>query len=128
MDKPSEALESVLERVIDLWPRSSSEAEVDIRRRLGDIAAADLDSASLKVAAKGRLRIVSGPILLKHAAKVLLSAGGDCLPCLATFAKDEHGSWRLSAMEEQCAVCFGSGINDGQLCDMCFATGWGVHI
>jgi hypothetical protein len=44
----------------------------------------------------------------------------------ASMVLAASSDWRLTAMEFQCPICFGDGVNDGETCTMCGGKGWGV--
>lgn len=120
-----EALDAVQE-LSGLWPKDRNESEASIRARLKGKIVDDLPLPSLRTA-PGGWRILAPPLIRGDICKCAVSEGQYPFACAMAEMRHRANGWVLTAFEPQCPVCFGTGINNGCLCDFCFGLGWGVQ-
>lgn len=110
-----------------LWPKDRSEPEASVRARLNGKVADDLSLPSLRTAPGGGWTILASPAIRGEICKCAISEGKYPFACVMVEMHQRDSGWFLTSFEPQCPVCFGTGINNGCLCDFCFGIGWGVR-
>jgi len=72
--------------------------------------------------------IMMSPIAMRQGtARCLVKDSGH--PYLPVFVelKQRPRGWGVVRFEGQCPCCFGVGVNDGEICPLCFGDGWGLR-
>jgi len=116
-----------LEEVLKLWPTRPDEAEDQIRARLEGRVSDSLHTASLRLLPGGAWYI-SCPLLFRpgRAKCLIVDTKHNQLPVLAELHL-QNDAWMLVAFDEQCPACFGLGVNNECVCDLCYGKGWGCY-
>ncbi len=105
--------------------KMADEPEGEIRKRLSGKISSCLRLGSLRQVPGEKWRIACPPLIRSGVAKMLVvDTRGARLPVLAEL-KLQNSIWVLTFFEEQCPVCFGLGVNNDCICDLCFGVGWG---
>lgn len=115
-----------IEHVLFLWPRDLNEPEDGIRARLGGRIDEALPLSSLRAIARGSWRCGGPPRVREGIAKCLLTDSKWPAHRAMIELRLRSGQWVLTSIEVECPCCFGTGINEGCVCDLCFGAGWGV--
>jgi hypothetical protein len=121
-----DALE-VLTQLLRDWPTSLDEHESEVRKRLEGRISESLPSESLRTIATGEWQLACPLLIHSGIGKCLvIDTKDDTLPVLTELTLQAE-KWILTSFYQQCPVCFGLGINDRKICDLCFGVGWGCH-
>jgi hypothetical protein len=124
----SDAAEAI-QRLLGAWPRLRSESIDEIRGRLRGRITESLPLRSLRAIPNGNWKLAGSPLIVSGIAKCLVTdtkRPDAQMPALLELHRQPDDSWLLTSFEQQCPVCFGTGVNDPRLCDFCFGVGWGV--
>jgi hypothetical protein len=115
-----------IKQLITIWPKTLNEPEESIRSRLQGKIANTLALPSLRTVPAGSWRIACPPLVSSGIAKCLLvDTSYPETRVLAQLSAQSDG-WLLTAFDAECPVCFGTGINNDCICDLCFGVGWGT--
>lgn len=117
----------ILKEIMAMWPKGQEDDEILRQRFSGDITD-DFDYVSFSNRARGEFSIFSKELVIGDEAKVLVYDSKESeYPNLATLIRSSDGEWRLKSFLFQCVSCFGVGVlSDGNPCNTCGATGWGL--
>lgn len=126
MNEPQDAHHALVELLSD-WPRSLDEPEAAVRGRLKGRIDGELPLESIRTVASGRWRIVSPLLRRSDVVKCLVSDSDSPGTLVIAEMRRQGDQWVITLFSQQCPVCFGSGVNDEQICDLCFGVGWGTH-
>jgi hypothetical protein len=120
---------NAIEQLLVAWPKSTDEPEESIRSRLRANVADTLSLTSLRTVASGTWQIACAPIVRSNKCKCLVvDTNYPNTRVLIELNAQSDGGWSLVAFDAECPVCFGTGINNGCICDLCFGIGWGTHL
>lgn len=115
----------VLSRILELWREEPRLHRARLPTRLAPFVADSFDHSNLAVTPRGRLDVISRPLLTSTTAKFIVY--DEAIPYLATLVLEGDRLWKLKSFLFQCESCFGSGIDpDGGPCPTCGASGWGL--
>jgi hypothetical protein len=117
----------VLADLLNDWPKTLDEPEVSVRSRLKGRIDDRLPSESLRTVAGGQWNIISPMSNRPDVAKGLISDSSCPDTLVLAEMRFQSARWVLASFDQQCPVCFGSGVNDNRICDLCFGEGWGCH-
>lgn len=116
-----------IEHVLSLWPSDRKEPEEHIRTRLKSKIDDELPLPSLRTVADGKWRRACQPRVYSGIAKCLLIDTKSRSERVMMELRLRSGKWVVTYFESECPVCFGSGINESQICSLCFGIGWGAY-
>lgn len=114
----------LLKEIVARWPNVNDDNIERYRVALSPFLADSFEDVDLingidAVAGLGRIERTNEGVQIDFYA-------GDGYPQRAVFEALRENEWRLKSLKMQCPVCFGEGVNDGDECNICGGTGWGV--
>jgi hypothetical protein len=122
----SDDARDVLLWLLAAWPRSGDSVDVAFVKLARKLDPGFDKSDLANIPPRGFDR-VSRELRVGDMAKFVVSEGADSESLsLAVLRQDPSGAWKLVSFKFQCASCFGSGVLDGEPCDTCGASGWGL--
>lgn len=121
-------INKAIEALLKLWPKNLAEPEEVVRARLRGKVAESLPLTSLRTIPAGEWTIPRPALVHSGVARCLLVDGSYPNTRVMTEFHLQPDGWLLMAFDAECPLCFGTGVNNGCICDLCFGKGWGTHI
>lgn len=123
----SDSARDVLLWLLAAWPRRGDSADVAFNGLAQKLDPA-FDKSDLANTPSGSFDRVSRELRVGDMAKFVVSEAADPESLsLAVLRRDSSARWKLVSFKFQCASCFGTGVLDGEPCDTCGASGWGLQ-
>ncbi|OYV78868.1 MAG: hypothetical protein B7Z73_19395 [Planctomycetia bacterium 21-64-5] len=119
-----DCLDMLRDQIVGAWPKPGRDEPPDYRQRMASVLARDFDPVDFanRVA---QVADVVGIWPTSDRVEVQFHDSDGCLQ-RAVFTPASGDAWVLQSLKFQCPACFGTGVNNGECCDMCGGAGWGV--
>lgn len=122
----------VLKDVLSRWPTRpltfpyNEKALNTIKASIGKFVTDEFDYSIFLVEDNLSTSNISDGYIDDTVAKFLIYRHENDLPCLAILEQQQDGAWKLDILNFQCTSCFGEGVDNYRICEVCGGTGWGT--
>jgi hypothetical protein len=115
---------AILRQIVAIWPKPDGTEPVNYREELAPVLTSDFDQVDFVNKIQEVAEIARVSERPNNVEVQFYDVDGYLHKAVFVL---EHGiAWRLQSLRFQCPVCFGSGVNDGERCEICRGTGWGA--